>query len=380
VLPRYGERSLAEVLPALAAAIGVPGIGAVPDLGLPPARAAALLLVDGLGAELLAAHPADAPFLTSLATADPLTVGFPSSTSISLASLGTGLPPGGHGMVGISFRAAGEALLDSLKWSSYGEPDPVDLREFLPPEHVQPWPTILQRAAAEGVHVTTVSPSEFRGSGLTRAALRGGNYHGVHALGDLAAGVIESLSGPGQRLGYAYHAHLDSLGHLHGPGTLPWRLQLRQVDRLVETIVEHLPPDTLLAVTGDHGMVRLTRHYDADVLGGLQHGVRLLGGDPRSRHVYTEPGAEADVLAAWRGVLGDDAWVVSRDEAVAAGWFGALGEHVAPRIGDVVVAMRGTAGVTRTVAEPVLSTLPGQHGSLSPAEQLVPFLVAGPAP
>jgi Flp pilus assembly secretin CpaC len=123
----------------------------------------------------------------------------------------------------------------------------------------------------------------------------------------------------------------------------------------------------------------LTRHYDADVLGGLQNGVRLLGGDPRSRHVYTEPGAEADVLAAWRGVLGDDAWVVTRDEAVAAGWFGALGEHVAPRIGDVVVAMRGTAGVTRTVAEPMLSTLPGQHGSLSPAEQLVPFLVAYPA-
>jgi hypothetical protein len=34
--------------------------------------------------------------------------------------------------------------------------------------------------------------------------------------------------------------------------------------------------------------------------------------------------------------------------------------------------------VPRTAAEPTISTLPGQHGSLSPAEQLVPFLVAHP--
>ncbi|MCW0213872.1 MAG: alkaline phosphatase family protein [Pseudonocardia sp.] len=365
-------------MPALAAAIGVPGIGMVTDLGLQPARAAALLLVDGLGSDLLAEHSADASFLTSLATTEPLTAGFPSSTSISLSSLGTGLPPGGHGMVGISFRAAGDALLDSLKWSTYGEPHPMDLRDFLPPEHVQPWPTVLQRAAAEGVHVTSVVPREFRGSGLTRAALRGGTFHGVHAMGDLAAGVIESLAGPGQRLVYGYHAKLDTLGHLHGPGSLPWRMQLRLIDRLVETIVERLPPDGMLAITGDHGMVRVTRHYDADVLGGLQHGVRLLGGDPRARHVYTEPGAEDDVLASWQGILGDDAWVLTRDEAVETGWFGTLGEHIAPRIGDVVVAMRGAAGVTRTTAEPVISGMPGQHGSLSSAEQLVPFLVAIP--
>ena len=104
----------------------------------------------------------------------------------------------------------------------------------------------------------------------------------------------------------------------------------------------------------------------------------LLGGDPRARHVYARPGAAADVLAAWRAVLGDDAWVVTGEQAVAEGWFGPVARARPDRIGDVVVAARGTAAVVRSVAEPLISAMPGQHGSLSTAEQLVPLLLARP--
>ena len=79
VLPRYGARSLAEVLPALMAALGMGGVAN--GLALPPVRVAGLLLVDGLGARLLQRYAADAPFLSSLPDAGPLTAGFPSSTA-----------------------------------------------------------------------------------------------------------------------------------------------------------------------------------------------------------------------------------------------------------------------------------------------------------
>lgn len=373
MLPRYGSGSLAEVLPALLGALGeqVPPS----DIVVPPVRAAAVLLVDGLGAELLRDHAADAPFLASLPDAGPLTAGFPSSTSISLSSLGTGLPPGAHGMVGIAFRADGE-LLDSLKWTRHGVGERVDLREQLPPERIQPSSTVLERAAAAGIGVTVVSQQQFRGSGLTRAALRGGRYRGAYALGDLAANMIDALTAPGRQLCYGYHADLDALGHVHGPGSLPWRLQLAQVDRLVALVAEHLPPDALLAVTGDHGMVRVDRIHDADTDVDLQRGVLLLGGDARARHVYARPGAAADVLATWRAVLGTDAHVVPGDQAVADGWFGPVAPNLRDRIGDVVVATRGTAAVIRSEAEPDISRLPGQHGSLSSAEQLVPLRIA----
>lgn len=364
--PEYGVRSLADVLPS------VLGDGSL----LAPARATALLLVDGLGTELLRAHPEDAPFLTSMADAGPLTVGFPSSTAISLASLGTGLPPGSHGMLGTSLRLSDEVVLDTLRWAEHGSHGKVDLRGPFPPEVVQPADTMFERAEAAGIAVTVVSQPKFEGSGLTRAALRGGTFTGAHAFGDLAAGMVTALTGAGRRLVYGYHADLDAMGHVYGPGSLAWRLQLRQVDRLAETIVSFLPPDALLAVTGDHGMVTMDHTFDADTDPVLQDGVRAFSGEPRARHVHAEAGAAADVLATWRGVLGDAALTVSREQAVDEGWFGPLSPRFADRIGDVVAAALGTSGVIRSKAEAFLSRLPGQHGSLTPAEQLVPLLVA----
>ena len=47
---------------------------------------------------------------------------------------------------------------------------------------------------------------------------------------------------------------------------------------------------------------------------------------------------------------------------------------LAPRIGDVVAAPAGPAAVVATKAEPRESALIGMHGSLTPADQLVPLL------
>jgi hypothetical protein len=376
VVPEYGRRSLAEVLPAVIAALGGPA-GSPSALTLPRSRAVALLLVDGLGSELLRAHAADAPFLSSLADLGPLTAGFPSSTVVSLASLGTGLPPGAHGLVGTSLRV-GRDVLDALHWRKH-TPKGRDLRKTLIPEDVQPYPTAFEQAVTACIGVTSIGAAAFRGSGLTRAALRGGTFRGVYAMGDLAAEMITAVRRPGPQLVYGYHADLDMLGHGHGPGALPWRLQLRQIDGLAALVAEALPPDAVLLVTADHGMVAVDRTFDADTHPDLRRNVSAVGGDGRARHVYAKPGAAADVLATWRSVLGDAGWVVPGEQAIAEGWFGPLGPHVANRIGNVVVAARGSAAVTRTVAEPVISKLPGQHGSLSAEEQLIPLLLHRPA-
>lgn len=377
VLPAYGRRSLAELTPSLLASLGAPGMNNA--LGFAPAGRVCLLLIDGMGAEQLAEHAADAPFLSSLLGASPLTAGFPSSTPVSLSTLGTGAPPGAHGMVGVSFEASHGALLESIKWTTHRGGALVDQREELPPEQVQPLDTAFAMASASGVDVRVVSSYAFEDSGLTRAALRGGRYRGVYALGDLAAELITALSAPAPVFCYGYHANLDLLGHLHGPGSLPWRLELTVVDRVAALVAEALPPDGLLLVTADHGMVDIPapERIDADTDDVLRAGVRLLGGDPRSRHVYAEPGAADDVLAAWTERLGSRAWVLPAEQAIADGWFGPIGSSAArSRIGDVVVALRGTAAVTRSHAEPVLSTLPGQHGSLTAAEQHIPLLQA----
>jgi predicted AlkP superfamily pyrophosphatase or phosphodiesterase len=364
---------LADVVPSVLTAMRVPGFdGPIP---LPQdVFGACVLLVDGLGAELLDTYPEDAPVLAGM-RGQTLQVGFPSTTVAGLAAVGTGCRSGMHGMVGLTFRLPGAGVINALRWRPYPWGD--DLRDELPPEQVQPMPTMFERAVSAGVAVSVVSAAEFTNSGLTRAVLRGARYVGVQGLGDLAACVQTAVADGG--FCYGYHGELDLLGHLYGPGSAAWRMQLRQVDRLVESVIDGLPPGGLLAVVADHGMVTVDTSdvVDVDDREPLLDGVQAVGGEPRARHVYATEGAADAVLAAWRETLGERAWVVSREEAIAAGWFGdRVGDAVRPRIGDVVAAARGSAAVVRRTVEPLESSLIGHHGSLTSAEQRVPLRLA----
>ena len=59
-LPRYGEASLADVVPSLLTALDVPGFAN--PLGIEPAQRVCLLVIDGLGLEGLEANREQALF------------------------------------------------------------------------------------------------------------------------------------------------------------------------------------------------------------------------------------------------------------------------------------------------------------------------------
>ena len=363
--PRYGDRSLADLATSLLASLGVPG---EPNpLGLRPAARVCLLVVDGLGWELLREHPAAAPFLSELAVSGgPLTAGFPATTVTSLGSLGTGRPPGQHGMLGYQVAVPGEGkLLNALQWDS--QVDPLVW---------QPGSTIFERAAAAGIDAFRVAHSTFQRTGLFLATMRGADYVSANTLGALAAQAAATLRRSDRALVVVYHGELDATGHVFGCSSDAWRYHLGHVDKLAEQIAGALPSGTVLHVTADHGMTDVLPQdrIDADTVPGLRAGVSLLGGEPRARHVYTEPGAAGDVLVAWREILGHRAWVASREEAVADGWFGPVEARLAARIGDVVAAPAGPWAIVATEAEPQESALIGMHGSLTPRDQLVPLL------
>ncbi len=372
--PRYGTGSLADVFPSLLAGFGVPGETDRLGLGITADRVC-VLLIDGLGAHALAANSAAAPFLSSLASTT-LTAGFPSTTATSLSSLGVGVPPGEHGIVGYLLRAPGQdRLVNALRWQLHGDGQRVDLLRELVPEQFQPTATVFERAAAHGITVTQVAPNYQNGSGLTRASLRGCEFRPNFSIGDLIDGIGTAIRAGSRSLVYAYHADLDTTGHVRGPSSEAWLLELAHVDRLAAEIAERLPTGAALLVTADHGMVELDERIDFDNHTELRTGVQQLGGEPRARHVYTEPGATPDVAAAWHDILGADFAILSRAEAIDRGWFGpVVAPHIADRIGDLVVAARGTGGIIRSGAEPIQSIMLGHHGSLTPAELDVPLL------
>lgn len=376
--PRYGSASLADVVPSVLACLGVEGEADRIGLDL-EARRICLLMVDGLGADQLAAHPDDAPFLTQFST-DPITSGFPSTTATSLSSLGTGLPPGEHGIVGYQVAVPGhERLMNSLQWRLHGSGTGGDLPLDLIPETFQPVPTAFERASAAGVAVTRVGPSMQHGSGLTRASLRGGDFRAALSPADLAAEAVDALAAGGRSLVYAYHGDLDLVGHVRGPGSLAWRLQLRHVDLLAQSIASHLPGDGALVVVADHGMVEVGERVDYDSVAPLREGIRLLGGEPRMRYLYTRPGAVEDVRTAWQGLLQERFTVLTRDDAIERGWFGPQVTTAAyARIGDLLALADDTSALVRSQAETTATGLRGHHGSLTSAELAIPVVVAHP--
>lgn len=367
LLPDFDGRCLTNLLAATAASIGVSGHE--DRIGLPQHRRWVVLLVDGLGWHNLRTEPQLAPYLNGVAaTSQPATSSAPSTTITSLTSLGTGVPPGQHGMIGYTFRLPGAkgAVLNALTW-------------HLPhsPRTVQPVPTLLQRLQDE-VAVTTVSLARFADSGLTEAALRGGRFHGVDEFdaAERIAAVVAAATAADRTLVYAYERRLDMIGHTDGWDTDGWRHQLAMVDQEIKALRTALPDDVGLIVTADHGMIDVPRdrvvvmedHAD------LAAGVDCIAGEGRFRQLYSDREPAAAVATRWRDHLADRVWVRTRDEAIDEGWFGPVDDAVRGRIGDVLVVARDdTAVMTRTLA-PELALI-GMHGALTAEEMLVPLLV-----
>lgn len=367
VEPAYGHRGLGDVVPAVGRALGTDVLPAPTGLVLPEAPAYVVFLVDGLGAQLLERYADTAPYLSSLRPGnEPGTAGVPSTTATSLTSLGTGLTPGTHGLVGFTSRVPGtDKLLNALFWD-----------KSVDPLQWQPHPTAFSRLTDAGVRVDVVNKREFDRSGLTIAAHRGAGYIGADRIGERIAGAVAG-STRHPSLTYLYDGDLDWTGHRYGVDSPQWLQQLAAIDAEAAQLREALPDEVRLVVVADHGMVDSTpaSRLDVDKLPGLRDGVLLLGGEARFRHLYCDPGAVSSVAGCWAETLGDRAEVLTREQAVERGWFGAVTELVAPRLGDVVVAATGEVAMFSSKDFGYEMSLVGLHGSLTADEMMIPILV-----
>lgn len=380
-VPVYGPGSLGAVLPGVAASLGVRLAGDLPAVPLPRAERVCLVLVDGMGALLLAEAAArgDAPFLAELMAGGSvaglpatLRAGVPSTTATSMGSLGTGLPPGRHGIVGFKVRDPERgSLVNQLRWDPYT--DPIGW---------QPHATMFSQIAAAGVAVANIGAAEFDGSGLTTAAHRGAVFTGFEKLAARVDATLASLAEPGRRLTYLYWGAVDKIGHEKGCRSPEWAKALRECDAELARLAAALPAGTLLIVTADHGMVDVPHETRLDMatVPELRRGIGLYGGEPRMVQVYCRNPADyavAEVRGRLADAVGERAWVRTRAEAIAEGWFGPVVDpRVAPRIGDILVAARGDfALIDSGLMDKKGLALIGHHGSLTDAEQLVPLLV-----
>lgn len=360
-------RSLTAVLPTV---FGSVRRGSRPN-GLPPARSAVVLVVDGLGVHNLTARAGHARFLVGARARKDVAVSvFPTTTAVALTSLTTGTDAGQHGIVGYRVRVpeSGVVAGQLSGWEEAG----------LDPATWQRSPTLWeQRPETPGFVVST---GAYEGSGFTRAALRGAAFIGVDDLEErlqVAADTARSNEGA---VVYAYVPDLDQAGHKHGWESDAWLSALERVDSAVRRVAGELDESVGMLVTADHGMIDVPSHGHILLGAGdaLLEDVAAVAGEPRMLHLYAAEGG-ADALARrWRASEGERSWVLTREEASARGLFGAVHPDVAARVGDVLVAARGAyAYYDDRVADKAAQRMIGQHGSLTAQERIVPLIRLG---
>jgi hypothetical protein len=334
-----------------------------------------VVLVDGLGAAALRARAGHARTLTA-AAGETIDTVFPTTTAAALASLTTGASPGEHGLVGYSvLDAANDRVVNQLTgWD-----------DRLEPATWQRLPTVFERARADGLSAVVVGPARFQSSGFTHAVLRGAEYRVAASISDRFDAAARWLREPGPPgLLYLYIPELDTIAHALGWESAEWTAQLEDVDSEVRRLSGVLRAVDAMVLSADHGIIDIpvSGHLLIDSGPELVEGVRFVAGEPRCLQLHFEPDLDEAgrnaLVDRWRDAESGRAWIVTRAEAVAAGWFGTVAPEVVPRIGDILVAARkNVAYYDGRTANAHSLAMVGQHGSWSPAELQIPLLRFG---
>ena len=373
-------RPLAELLPAAAHLLGVPGFRRRRERprgarsGMPWARPGTSSSCWSTASARCSSPstPRVAPRLTAMPEVGPLAAPFPSTTCVSLTSLGTGLPPGMHGIVGTSFRLDDGSVLAPLSWGA--DPNPIA---------TQPEPTVLERAAGAGVLVTSAAPAAHRSQRAdpcrpARWGVPGGRHPAGAPGGD--RGRDQPGRGPSDRasLTYVYWPDLDKAGHVHGvalcglpggagAGGLPGGRAARPRRRRRGAAGDGRPRDDRRPRRPPH-----RPRGPPGAAPGRRHDPGRAAGPARlhARRVAARPCG-----ATWADELGDRADVRTREEV--SDLLGPVDDWYADRIGDVVAIARDNWALTSDRVDRIVSGLRGQHGGLTDAEVLIPLRAAG---
>jgi hypothetical protein len=337
--------------------------GSAPNRGLdadlaatiPDAESIIFVLFDGLGDHQLS-HPAAAPLLADRVGA--IDAGFPTTTTVSMATVATGLTPAEHGLLGYQMWVPETGhVVNTIKWTTlWGESLEHDLDSFLPT------PNLWERLKTHGVEPVTLQPWGFDDSPMSRMLYRGCRFEPWADEDDAADAAVQLAEVPG-RFVFLYVPHLDFAAHVTGQDSDDYTEAMTIVARVWERMTRNLPDHVIAVATADHGHVDIAedrRHRIPDPA----HRDRLFGGDPRAPFVY----GEVTTLAAELGVE----WAPRAD---MQHWWGTGTRH--PAFDD-----RAPDGVLLPAPGSVIfhkhgdERLIGQHGGLSDEERRIPLLVS----
>ena len=325
-----------------------------------------VVLIDGMGQDAINKFADQFSIFEELKQIKTIYTDFPSTTATSISTLGTGVLPGLHGMLGYTVRVprSDNRLLNALKWDE--RVDPVIWQKV---------PTMFERAANAGILVTHVAAKRYEGSGFTQAALRGAKYVGANSIEEMVTAVHLALK-PQPSFVYTYLNNLDSAGHSDGVGSDKWLTAFEYISEFITKIKQSAPAGTRIWITSDHGMINSTEQIILGQDNKLLENVTLIGGEPRARHIYVEAGALAETITQWQEFFGDKAKILSRQDAITTGLFGpVVTQDSSDRMGDLIAIANGDLILVDPARVKEETSMVGHHGGVTDTEIAIPLLL-----
>ena len=387
-LPDYGPNSLLALPGSIAALLRGSGRRVMEPLrDLLGVSRLLLLVLDGVGYDLFANVVGrvlkDCPKPARISTI------YPSTTAAVLTTVSTGLPAGVHGMLEWNLYVPEiNMLIESIPFRPIGLKGYDVLSEMgVSPTVLFRGRTLFSRLGSEGVKTRAFVRAHIHDTCYTRRLLGGAERVPYVNVTDLSVALAREVRRGDARLIYVYIEATDTIAHLYGYGTEEQEADLENTLRVILGRLAGLGPelggDVGLVIASDHGLLtmepegvvyldkrtRLKRYLLRD-----ENGVPLVSGSPRNAYLHVKEGYVDRVVRIVEDVLGDRAWILTRDELVKRRLLGRVSSRVARRVGDVIVLPdEGTsAWIEHFAGRRVRGR--GFHGGLSRVEMEVPLL------
>jgi hypothetical protein len=381
--PDYRGGSIVNLMSSIIQARGgrslYPSLRALPPDTLAQTTNLLLLVIDGLGADWLAARSPDG--ILSRARFATLTTVFPSTTASAIPTFLTGDAPLQHGLTGwhtylgelgsVMTVLPGTPRFGGVAYRQAGI-DPIRLFANRP---------IFNRISTRGF---LVSPINIARSDFNMAHRGHGELVIFKGLDDLFRQTARVLHAWGRRrqepkYGYLYWPRLDAIGHERGMNSPDAVTHLLAIEQALEGFMEEIADtDTQLLVCADHGQLDTEASDVIDLADhpALESCLLLpLCGEPRAAFCYLRAGHETAFMDYCRDVLSDRVDLIPSEQLMEEGLFGFGQAHprFRERIGDYCLLPKDRGVVRQWLPFEQPYQQVGVHGGLSDAELMVPL-------
>ena len=316
-----------------------------------------LLLLDGLGQNILTHHLPETSFFRQHQV-DTLSSVFPPTTTAAATALETGLFPSQSGWLG---------------WSIF-------------------WPPIQQNVALypntteDGQQATAyhISESCLRVTQLTQLIREKGDVSAcsISEQGDICAKTLEEVltavsqicQEPGQHFIYAYMNEPDHTLHRSGCGAETVTQWLMQADKMLENL-QQTCPDTLFLLTADHGFIDVDPLCLEDYPELEDTLLRKPSIEPRALNLFLKPGREQDFLRLWSEILGNSYTLYTKAQVLTQQLFGPGPNH--PMLEDMLGDYLAVANTPLTLFPnpSYMKFMKATHGGMTSEELTVPLII-----